>query len=260
MTSHPRRLASRLVLLLALAAGNPAFAAATADAAAIRAAIAAPDRPASDRVDDWRRQPQAVLEFIGARPGMQVLDVFAGSGYYEELLTRIVGPEGRVVAYNNEAYAKFAEPRATERYQGGRLPRVERLTVSIEKLQLAPRSFDAAIFVMSFHDLYWRPGDGSWPDTVPGPLLAKVRDALKPDGIVLVEDHAAKPGGAPIEVATQLHRIDPARVQKDFEAAGFVLVRQSDALAHPEDDRSRIVFDPAIRGKTDQFLYMFRKR
>jgi predicted methyltransferase len=260
MTTHLRRFAFPLVLLLALAAGVPAFAAATADVAAIRGAIAAPDRPASDRADDWRRQPQAVLEFIGARPGMQVLDVFAGSGYYEELLTRIVGPKGRVVAYNNEAYAKFAEPRVTERYADGRLPRVERLTVSIEKLQLAPRSFDAAIFIMSFHDLYWRPGDGSWPDTVPGPLLAKVRDALKPDGIVVVEDHAATPGGDPFAVTTQLHRIDPARVRQEFEAAGFVLVRQSDALAHPEDDHSRIVFDPAIRGKTDQFLYLFRKR
>mgnify|MGYP001768755680 CR=1 FL=1 len=254
------RLTHLCTLLLTLAAANAWAASPVADATAIRAAIAAPDRPASDRADDGRRKPQEVLEFIGARPGMHVIDVFSGSGYYEELLTRIVGPTGRVVAYNNETYEKFAEPRVTERYKGGRLPRVERLTVSIEKLKLAPQSFDAAIFIMSYHDLYWRPGDGSWPDTVPGPLLEKLRTALKPGGIVVVEDHAARPGGEPTEVATSLHRIDPARVRQDFEAAGFVLARQSDALAHPADDRTRIVFDPAIRGKTDQFIYLFRKR
>jgi predicted methyltransferase len=260
MNAPHRRDLVTTVLAVAIVAASQSFAAGAADPAAIRAAIASPERLASDREDDWRRQPQAVLEFIGARPGMHVLDVFAGSGYYAELLTRIVGPEGRVVAYNNEPYEKASEPRLGSRYGGGRLPHVERLTMSIEELKLAPGSFDAVTFIMSYHDLYWRPGDGSWPDTTPGPLLAKVRDALKPDGIVVVEDHAAKAGSDPFDAATTYHRIDPATVKKDFEAAGFVLVRQSDALSHPADDRSRIVFDPAIRGKTDQFLYMFRKR
>lgn len=256
-----RSLVPRFLLVLALAwlAVAPARAAG-ADADAIRAAIAAPDRLATDRVDDERRQPQAVLEFLGARPGMHVLDVFAGSGYYEELLTRIVGPTGRVVAYNNEPYEEASGPRLVARYKDNRLPRVERVTTAIEKLDLKPAgSFDAAMFIMSFHDLYWRPGDGSWPDTVPGPLLAKVKDALKPGGIVLVEDHAAKPGTDPIQSATTMHRIDPARVKADFAAAGFEFVAESTALAHPEDDRTTMVFIPTIRGKTDQFIYLFRK-
>jgi predicted methyltransferase len=60
-------------------------------------------------------------------------------------------------------------------------------------------------------------------------------------------------------VVEKLHRIDPATVRADFERAGFELEAQSDLLANPADDHSKNVFDPAIRGKTDRFLYKFRK-
>ena len=54
-------------------------------------------------------------------------------------------------------------------------------------------------------------------------------------------------------------RIDPAVVKADFERAGFKLEAESDLLRNPADDHSLLVFDEKIRGKTDRFVYRFRK-
>ncbi len=225
----------------------------------VAAAVASPDRLATDREQDARRKPVEILEFLGVAPGMRVIDVFAAGGYYSELLARVVGPEGEVIAYNNPPYAKFAEKGIAARYAGDRLPNVRQLTATLEDLALAPESLDAAMFVMSYHDLYWRPEDGSWPATDPNLLLAKLAKAMKPGAVVLVEDHVARTGADPVDSVDRLHRIDPAIVKRDFAAAGFVLDGQSTALAHPEDDHTQLVFDESIRGRTDQFVYRFRK-
>jgi len=254
-------LAFTMIAVLALPM-QPAFAAddlAQGDAPAIAAAIASPDRPKADLEQDARRKPQQVLEFAGIAPGMYVMDVFSAGGYYTELLARTVGATGQVIAYNNPPYAKFAEKGIAARYDGNRLPNVRQVTSSIEDMKLIPASLDAAIFVMSYHDLYWRPSDGSWPATDPMLLLAKLHAALKPGGVVVVQDHVATPGGDPAKVVDSLHRIDPALVKRDFDKAGFVLDGESRLLAHPDDDHSKLVFDDAIRGRTDQFLFRFRK-
>jgi hypothetical protein len=104
-----------------------------------------------------------VLEFSDTESGMMVLDAFSADGYYTELLARVVGPAGRVTAYDNPPDAKYAEKHIAARYAGGRLPNVRQVTSTIEELDVAPASLDAVIFVMSYHDLYWRPADGSWP-------------------------------------------------------------------------------------------------
>jgi predicted methyltransferase len=226
---------------------------------AIAAAIASPDRPRADLEQDARRKPQQVLEFAGVAPGLYVIDVFSASGYYTELLARTVGATGYVYAYNNPPYARFAEKGIAARYAGNRLPNVKQVTTVIEDLNLVPSSLDVALFIMSYHDLYWRPADGSWPPTDPMLLLAKLYAALKPGGVVVVEDHVANPGGEPDKVVESLHRIDPSRVKQDFEKAGFVFDGESNVLAHPEDDHTKLVFDESIRGRTDQFLFRFLK-
>jgi predicted methyltransferase len=241
-------------------AAGPSRAASEPDAsAAIDAALASPDRPGADRTQDERRKAREFLEFAGIEPGMRVLDAFAASGYYTELLSRIVGPGGEVIAYNNPAYAKFAAKGIEARYAGDRLPNVQQVTVEVDQLALPPRSLDAAIFVMSFHDMYWRPADGSWARTDPMLMLRKLHAAMKVGGAVIVQDHVAAPGGDAAEVVDKLHRIDPERVRRDFKAAGFALEAESPMFAHPEDDHTKGVFDPAIRGRTDQFLFKFRR-
>jgi predicted methyltransferase len=228
-------------------------------ATAIAAAIASPERPEADRTQDEQRRPREFLEFAGVAPGMQVLDAFSAGGYYTELLSRVVGNTGEVIAYNNPPYAQFAAKGIEARYAGGRLKNVRQVTVGVDELELGPRSLDVVIFVMSYHDLYWRPADGSWPPTDPAQMLARLHAALKPGGVVVVQDHVASAGGDTAAVVDALHRIDPATVRRDFERAGFAFEGESPMLAHPEDDHSKLVFDPAIRGKTDQFVYRFRR-
>lgn len=229
------------------------------DTAAIDAAVASRDRPKADLERDAAAKPREVLAFLGVTPGMRVIDMFSAGGYYTELLARAVGVKGQVIAYNNPPYAKFAEKGIAQRYADGRLGNVRQLTAEVDELQLAPASLDAALFVMSFHDAYWRPADGSWQRTDPDELLRRLFDALKPGGVVVVQDHVARPGGDTAKIVDELHRIDPAVVRGAFERAGFKFDRASEVLARPDDDHTKLVYDESIRGKTDQFIYRFRK-
>jgi predicted methyltransferase len=239
-------------------AADPVDAAAASGAAAA-AAIASPDRPRADLERDTVARPAEVLAFLGVAPGMRVADMFSASGYYTELLARTVGVKGQVIAYNNPPYAAFAEKGIARRYADGRLGNVQQVTAEVGDLQLPPASIDAALFVMSYHDAYWRPQDGTWDKTDPAELLERLFAAIKPGGVVVVQDHVASPGGDVAKVVDSLHRIDPQVVKADFARAGFVFDGESRVLAHAGDDHTRLVFDESIRGKTDQFIYRFRK-
>jgi predicted methyltransferase len=230
-----------------------------ARAQALDAAHASADRPPADREQDARRKSREVLALLGVGPGMRVIDVFAAGGYNTELLARTVGVTGQVVAYNNPAYFRFAGDAIAKRYADGRLGNVRQVTAEVDELQFPPATFDAALIVMAYHDAYWRPADGGFDRTDPRQLLDKLYAALKPGGVVVVQDHVAAPGGDPTQVAGALHRIDPALVRRDFERAGFEFDGQSDALAQPGDDHARPVFDDAVRGRTDQFVHRYVK-
>jgi predicted methyltransferase len=229
----------------------------TADAAAIDAALANSDRFQGDaEQDEWRR-PAEVLKFMELRPGQTVLDYFAAAGYYTELMARVVGPEGKVIAYNNAEYRKFSEDAPVKRYGNSRLANVTEVTTPVEAVGLDPASIDAVLFMQSYHDLYWRPKKG-WPETDPAKALAQLVPALKPGAAVVVVDHVAN-AGDPTQSVTALHRIDPAVLKRDFEAAGLKLEAESPVFANPADDHTKEVFDKAIRHKTDQVMYRFRK-
>lgn len=228
------------------------------DASVYAAAIADDERPREDVERDERRKPAAVLEFFEIRPGMRVLDLFSGGGYYTELLSRVVGPEGSVVAHNNSAYARYAGEEIEKRYAGDRLPNVETLLAENNELSLPEGDFDAILMILAYHDVYYaNPKDG-WP-RIDGPeLLAELYAALEPGGILGIVDHHAE-AGAPRETGGTLHRIDPGVVIADLTSAGFVLEEKSDELRNMSDDYSKIVFDPELRGKTDRFILRFRK-
>ena len=244
----------------AAAAAAPAPAspsASAADTAAIAAALASTDRLPGDSEEDSRRKAAQVLEFLEVAPGERVLDFFAAGGYYSELLSRIVGANGQVIAYNNAAYAKFSGDKPAQRFGNGRLANVAQLTTPPEEMPFEPASLDAALFVQSYHDLYWR--DDAWPATDAAQTLAKLVPALKPGAVVVVVDHVAAAGSDPLQTVAALHRIDPAVIRRDFEGAGLVFDAQSDIFRNPQDDHTKEVFDASIRHRTDQVMYRFRK-
>lgn len=234
---------------------------AVADSAAesvYAAAVAHEARSAKDRARDAGRQPAAVLEFVGIRPGMTVLDMFSGGGYYTEILSYVVGDSGRVFAHSNEAYLDFVGDEFAMRYLGGRLPNAEVLMAENNALSLAPESLDAIMLVLSFHDFYYADPDNGWPAIDVGRILGEFFDGLRPGGIVGIVDHYA-PEGSPRETGGTTHRIDPAIVIEEMGRAGFELEARSDLLRNPDDDYERIAFDPELRGRTDRFVLRFRK-
>lgn len=226
----------------------------------INAALEHPQRLSGDAKEDEWRKPGEVLGLLDLKPGMRVIDYFSGGGYYTEILSRLVGPEGQVIAYNNEPYQKYAASKPAERYGSERLPNVAQLNAPPEQLPVEPESVDAALIVNAYHDLHWVSKDGSWPRTDPKASLQKLAAALKPGAPVVVVDHVASAGSDPMQSVEALHRIDPDVIKREFEAAGFTFEAESNALRNASDDHSVAVFEPAVRHKTDQVILKFRKR
>lgn len=226
----------------------------------IGAALNSPERLAGDTAEDAHRNPTEILRLLDLQPGMRVIDYFASGGYYTELLARIVGPEGTVIAYNNDAYQKYAADKPAQRYANARLPNVQQVTTTPESLSIDEGTLDAALIVNAYHDLHWHSKDGSWPTTDPQASLAALARALKPNAVVVVLDHVAEAGSDPAVSVDALHRIDPEIIKRDFAAAGFELETESDAFRNDQDKLSVAVFDPAVLHKTDRVLFKFRKK
>jgi predicted methyltransferase len=137
-------------------------------------------------------------------------------------------------------------------------PGVTLSSYPFDKFAPPAAAYDFALVNLSYHDLYWESDKYGIPRTDPAAYVRNLYAAMRPGGVVGVIDHSG-PAGDTRAVVEKLHRIDPATVRADFERAGFKLEAQSDLLANAADDHSKNVFDPSIRGKTDRFLYKFRK-
>ena len=246
-----------LLLLLGGCGGDPKKEEVSAGDPLSRA-LAAEARPAADRARDAARKPGEVLAFFGIEPGMTVLDVFSGGGYYTEIAARIVGPAGRVIAHNNRVYLDYAADEIAARYADGRLANVERIEAPVTELAVEPGSVDVALLILAYHDIYFRPDDGSWP-RIDGPaMLAGIREALRPGGTLGVADHAGSEDITTGEIG-RLHRIDEARLVREIESAGFELAARSDVLRNPDDNRQLPMYHPEVRGRTDRLVLKFRK-
>ncbi len=227
-----------------LAAGPPAN---------VAAAVADAGRPAADTARDADRKPGEVMAFAGVKTGQKVGELIPGGGYYTRLLSKAVGPSGKVFALWPEGLAK-ARPQLVE---GSKAigPNVVVATYAGTSLG-APEPLDMVWTSENYHDFHNAP-----PGAPPADIAAfnkSVFDALKPGGVFLIEDHAAA-AGAPLTTTSTQHRIDPAAVKSEVTAAGFVLEAQSSALANPADAHAVSVFDASIKGHTDKLLFRFRK-
>jgi len=221
----------------------------------VAAAVSAPDRSAADRERDTREHPVDVLQFFGVAPGMTVADLFAGGGYYSELIGRIVGAKGKVYLYNNAAYQGIAGDALKARMATGRLVNVTPLSAEVGALGIPDASVDMVLMVMTYHDLYFKADDWS---VAPAALFGDINAMLKPGGVLAIIDHAAAAGSGST-AAQELHRIDEAFARADIESRGFKFTGSLDVLANAADDHSKTVFDPAIQGHTDRFVDRFVK-
>lgn len=221
----------------------------------VDAAIAASGRPATDKARDAVRKPAAMLLFSGIQPGDRVADLIPGGGYFTRLFSGVVGPTGKVYAViPTETLAQM--PKAADATKAvaadPAFANVAPVVTPTAALTL-PEPVDIVWTAQNYHDIY----NGAGADQARR-LNEAVFRALKPGGLYVVIDHSAAPGASP-EDQRALHRIAPAIVRAQVEAAGFLFAGESRALANPEDPRTEGVFAPAIRGHTDQFALKFRK-
>ncbi|MDP6375508.1 MAG: methyltransferase domain-containing protein [Pseudomonadales bacterium] len=216
-------------------------------------ALDAPGRSQADLERDSRSKPHEVLIFFGATRGMVVLDLFAGSGYYSEILGNVVGDSGKVYMHNNQAYLGFAGKALEERLGSGRVRNVVRYDREIDAIDLPEDSVDMVLMIMTYHDLYYET-DGWSID--PEAFFAMLHRVLKPGGTLAIVDHVAV-AGTGSSAAQDLHRIDPEFARQDIESRGFRLAGTSDALNNSDDALDVVVFDPKVQGKTSKFVYRF---
>lgn len=239
------------------ATGSPA---ASSEAMAPQAVLPSPDlanaamsdarRPEADRARDELRQTRAMLEFTGLRPGMAVADIRPEEGFFTRLFSVMVGDTGRAYAFvPNQTAARenaFGDALATD------YPNVIRQTGKLEEMAF-DRPLDVVFMGEEYHD-FVIPRFG----VDVAAMNAAVFAALKPGGAYVILDHQAA-DGAGISVAGTLHRIEAAELRRQIEAAGFVFDGETNAVRMPADDHSLSVFDASIRGRSDRFVYRFRK-
>lgn len=252
--------AGALSFSLALAAlAFPVGANAQPSPSSILAAVAAPDRPTDQQRLDAGRKPAEVLAFARLKRGMAVADIMAGAGYYTEMMARTVGPKGRVTAFEPVQFMPTDEKgKAIWSSLIARNPNVTQTAYPFDAFAAPANSFDFTMLHLSYHDLYWESAQYKIPRTDPAAFVTALFNATKPGGIVAVIDHVGASGDTRATV-DKLHRIDPAVVKADFLKAGFVFDGESNLLKVAADDHTKLVFDPAVRGNTDRFVFRFRK-
>ena len=194
-----------------------------------------------------------LVRFARVDAGVTVIDVYPGGGDWTRVLSDVVGPEGRVYSFVPAEVAHFkSDPvglMQTLAKEPGR-ENVDAVSADLVALAEVTQPADVLWLHLFYHDLHTAliQGKGATADA----FNRAVHDRLKPGGRYVVVDHAAAAGSGTSDTQS-LHRIDPALVREEVEAAGFVLDAVSTLLANEADPHSIKVFDPSIKGQTDRF-------
>ena len=221
----------------------------------ITTAIADPGRPDADKARDALRKPAAMMDFARIHPGETVIELLPGRAYYfTKILSKIVGPGGHVYAASPGPMANApadAKPAANPLAGNPAYANISDVVMPGGLPAVAP--VDVVWTAQNYHDFHLARLN------VDVPAFDKlIFSVLKPGGEFIVIDHSAVAGSG-LDVPDKLHRINEDIVKKEVESAGFVLEGETDILRNPADPRTALVFDPSIRGHTDQFVLRFRK-
>lgn len=233
-----------LCVAAALVLGVPAASAQAPIPAAVSAAVADRGRTTADREADARRHIAETIAFAGIEPGMTVVEIFPGKGYFTRVIAKTIGPSGRLFTI------PWQEPDTNSSINLANDPYYGNITLWTGNFLgfKAGRPVDVLFTVQNYHDIM----------SSQRPQVNQVAfRMLKPGGLYVIADHSARDGSGYNDLP--LHRIDEALVIREVERAGFKLAGKSEILRNPADDRKLNVFNPAIRGKTDQFLLKFVK-
>ena len=216
----------------------------------MRAALAAPARPAESKARDAARKPIETVQFFGIKTGQTAIDMVAVGGWFTEVLSAAVGPTGKVYMQN----PPFLVNADAEKALIDRLGNVQ--AVHDQLTQAIPAgSVDAAVTAMNLHDIYNGYAGQAGGEQPAVDFLKAIYGALKPGGVLGVIDHVGVAG----KDNAMLHRMLPQQARDALTKAGFTIEAESQLLANPADDHSKGVFDPSVMGHTDQFMFRARK-
>ncbi len=202
----------------------------------------------------------ALIRFACVNAGSTVIDVYPGDGDWTRLFSDVVGPEGQVYSFVPAEVADFKNDPVGRMQTLAKEPgreNVEAVSADLIAMPKATQAADVVWLHLFYHDLHTALIQKK--GATAADFNRAVFERLNPNGCYIIVDHAAATGSGTSDTQS-LHRIDPAYVRKEIEAAGFLLDGESDILANKDDPHSIKVFDPSIKGQTDRFAYRFVKR
>jgi predicted methyltransferase len=205
--------------------------------AAVQAALRGPQRKPGDVARDKYRHPAETLDFFGFKPTMTVLDVGPGEGWYSEILAPALAKQGQYVATTSDPNGP-ADERQT--FYGQRFrafldaaPEVYGKTQTIVVDSKAPKldresTFDLVVVMRGIHGMVNASTLGTW--------LTEIHRALKPGGVLAIEEHRA-PADADATVSAKKGYVPEKWLIEQAEAAGFKLAGKSEINANPKDTK-----------------------
>ncbi len=247
----------RMILIAGLTGAVLSCGTALAAPAYVEKAISDPARPAEDTKRDVQRLPAQMVAFAGIKPGMTVVDLLPGTGYFTRIFARAVGPKGHVYAYFGPQYDARLKTSGVD--PDNQFPDLKRTYSNLGTIHgplggfVTPQKVDVVWISDNYHDTH----NKSYGADVAA-MNKAVFASLRPGGVYVIVDHRAVKG-AGADSTEKLHRMDEDIAKQEIEAAGFKLVAESKALTRPSDDDAKRVFEEGEHDHTDQMMLKFRK-
>lgn len=222
---------------------------------AVREAMQGEIRTAEERARDQERQPAQVLEFFRLRPDMRVIEVLPFSGWYTKILAPVLRQRGKLYVthpsptFYSEAFAPAAAIPA--------LGDVEEIPWGAEFAGgtpfFAPGAWDVepVDLVLTFRNYH------NFSEAARMAMNEATFDVLEPGGLYGIVDHTRR--HMEPDNTENGRRMDPVRVIKEVQDAGFRLLDFSTALRRPDDELRYEVGRQSVTGNSDRFALLFVK-
>jgi len=206
----------------------------------INQVLKAPERPQQDKSRDAARKPAEILALVDIKPNMTVVDFIAGRGYYTDLFARILNNSGKL-------YSVKGKLEKRDLSQFNNISVLKSLDLSEVKAPV-----DRIFTALNYHDIINNSGIDRQK------LLNTIYNKLSNNGYFIVIDHNTAPGVGSSQTK-KLHRVENTFVLNEIMNAGFILDRSLSVLANPNDHFQLDVWQDNTKGKTDRFVYRFKK-
>jgi len=223
----------------------------------IKAGIDNTQRKEENRARDDDRKPGEVLAFYGVENGMTVADLAAGGGYFTEILSGAVGPDGKVIAHY-PTNPRFEENKAALEAQFAPFGNIKITTAATgEPFPIEDDSVDIVLLSLIAHHLHYAEDSGDEMPPNSARAYNEIKRILKPGGVFAIIEHTAAPGSTRAQSAAW-HRAPEDIIKADVTSAGFEFAGAADDIhMNPEDDLKNNFFESGLRGKTTRMVHKY---